>query len=81
MPRTLEAGKKGVRLRSQKPNATQKQTCTSDLSWFTPVMNFGLLYSHVILTISLLETLHHAFLWENINEGYPNTSSEMLYLL
>jgi hypothetical protein len=44
------------------------------LSWLTPVMNFGLLYSHVILTMSLLETLYHAFLWENINEQYPNTS-------
>jgi hypothetical protein len=46
-------------------------TLSNILSWLTPVMNFGLLYSHVILTMSLL--LHHAFLWENINERYPNT--------
>jgi hypothetical protein len=41
------------------------------LFWLTSVMNFDLLCSHVILSMSLLETFYHAFFWENINERYP----------
>jgi hypothetical protein len=37
---------------------------------FTPAMNISPLYKHVILFISMLESLQHAFLWENINERY-----------
>ena len=41
---------------------------------FTPVLNYGSLYKHVILFISKLESLHHAFLWKNINNDTLNTS-------
>jgi hypothetical protein len=41
---------------------------------FTLVINLGSLFKHVILFISILESLHHAFLWENINNNTLNTS-------
>ena len=41
---------------------------------FTPVLNFGSLCKYVILFMSMLESLHHAFLWENINNDTLNTS-------
>jgi hypothetical protein len=40
---------------------------------FTPIINFGSLCKYVILFISMLNSLHHAFLWENINNDTPNT--------
>ena len=40
---------------------------------FTPIINFGSLWKHVILFISMLDSLHHTFLWENINNDTLNT--------
>jgi hypothetical protein len=40
----------------------------------TPIINLGSLFKHVILFMSILESLHHAFLWENINNDALNTS-------
>jgi hypothetical protein len=40
----------------------------------TPALNFGSLCKHVILFISMLDSLHHAFLWESMNNDTLNTS-------
>jgi hypothetical protein len=41
---------------------------------FTPVRNFGSVCKYVVLFISMLDSLHIAFLWENINNDTLNTS-------
>ena len=45
-----------------------------EYTMFTPVINLGSLLKHVILLISILESLHHAFIWKNINNDIMNTS-------
>jgi len=41
---------------------------------FTPAMNHGLLCTYVILFMSMIDLVHIALLWENINNDTLNTS-------
>ena len=44
-----------------------------EITIFTPIMNYGPLCKYAILFMLMLDSLHLALLWENINNDALNT--------